>query len=180
MIHKILYSLTANLPCRLIDLPTGPYLERYYLGRVCGVTFYLHRFVSSDSERHLHNHPWTWGRSLILSGGYVEERATDICPHASASGCVTHQRRIRWWNRVNAATFHQIHAAKPNTWSLFFHGPRATVMRNGRRAYKGWGFIQRQDLPDGEKVTAFFPFPSSTSKWWLTAPDGRSAGRFIR
>ena len=46
MIHKLLFKLTAGLRCKLIDREGAPYLERYYLGRLFGVTFYLHRFVS--------------------------------------------------------------------------------------------------------------------------------------
>ena len=115
MISKLLYKLTANLPCRLIALDSGPYLERYYVGQLFGVTFYLHRFVSGDSERHLHNHPWRWGRALVLSGGYTEECVTDLCPAAGDSGCLIEERRIRWWNKVNGNHFHRITAPKPTT-----------------------------------------------------------------
>lgn len=95
MMSKLLFKLTARLPCRLIQLDSGPYLERYYLGTLLGVTFYLHRFVSSDTERHLHNHPWGWGRALVLAGGYVEESVHDICPHANDSGCIMQRKYIR-------------------------------------------------------------------------------------
>ena len=58
LIVRLLYRVTANRPCRLIQLPSGPYLERYYLGFWHGHHRYLHRFVRNDSERHLHDHPW--------------------------------------------------------------------------------------------------------------------------
>ena len=177
MLSKLLYKLTANLPCRLIKLDSGPYLERYYVGQLFGVTFYLHRFVSNDSERHLHNHPWRWGRSLILSGSYLEERATDLCPHAGSSGCMTEHRRIYWWNTVNANIFHQIHDAELNTWTLFFHSERIMIDRGMASVPKGWGFLRRNITPFNEKITTFIPFRSSNSKWWLTAPKGRDAGR---
>lgn len=183
MINKLMYKLTAGLPCRIIELDSGPYLERYYLGRVFGVTFYLHRFISSDSERHVHNHPWTWGRSLVLAGSYVEEVCGDICPHAPG-GIVSERVTRRWYNRVDGHTFHRIHDAKPGTWTLFFHGQRAMVRCGMADRYKGWGFLERR--PGGESVRFVPDFVDGLSvssrarrlhEWWITAPPGRSAGR---
>lgn len=182
MINKFLFWLSGKLPLRKINLDSGPYLERYFLGQLFGITFYLHRFVSSDSERHVHNHPWGWGGSLILSGSYIEERAIDLCPHATPAGCWTRHRKVRWFNRVNCNTIHRIHDAKPGTWSLFFHGPRVRV--GGER--KGWGFFRAvhadfSGAPDGPggsvSYTRFEPFPHSYGNWWETAPIGAEAGR---
>lgn len=39
---------------------------------------FLHKFYASDSDRHLHNHPWEWAKSLILKGSYQEEKAYGI------------------------------------------------------------------------------------------------------
>lgn len=33
----------------------------------------LHQIMRADTDRHLHDHPWN-ARTIILSGGYVEER----------------------------------------------------------------------------------------------------------
>ena len=173
MIRRMLFQLTANLPCRLIDLDGEPYLERYYLFSFRKVTFYLHRFVSSDSERHLHNHPWGWGSALVLAGSYLEEKAVDICPQASESGCVTEMRVVRWCNSVNGNKLHRIHKAKPNTWTLFIHGPRV-VLSDGE--FKGWGFVKR--ISDrGKDASLFFPFPTHDTKWWTCAPKGMDSGR---
>ena len=59
MIRRALFRYTARRPCRLIDIEGRPYLERYYLGSLFGVTAYLHRFVGYDSDREVHDHPWT-------------------------------------------------------------------------------------------------------------------------
>lgn len=181
MLNKFLFWLTARLPCRLINLDSGPYLERYYLGQLFGITFYLHRFVSSDSERHLHNHPWGWGGSLILCGSYEEERAIDLCPAASPSGCLTIRTRRRWYNQVNGNTIHRIHDAAPGTWTLFFHGERTRVsdigdwdIYNGRE--KGWGFFERVEN-EHLAATMFIPYPVSHGAWWKTAPIGAEIGR---
>ena len=194
MINRLLYKLTAGLPVRLISLESGPYLERYYLGKVLGVTFYLHRFVSADSERHVHNHPWKWGGSVILAGGYTEERLVDLCPHAEG-GYLTRFIKRRWFNVVNGNTFHRIHDAKPGTWTLFFHGARELVwvpsgkpvgspgMQLGfkEKAPKGWGFLERDGAyVNGQgtvDVTAFYSYPSAHSNWWETAPTGQESQR---
>jgi hypothetical protein len=163
--NALLLKLSARLPCRVISLDSGPYLERYYVGQLFGATFYLHRFVSADTERHLHNHPWTWGRSLIISGSYREEVATDLCAAAGPSGCITEKRTKRWWNRVDGNDFHRIGSAAPGTWSLFFHGERARVCRGGVSYLKGWGFLERRG-----RWVRFRPAEPSAPDWWLNAP----------
>lgn len=170
MIHRILYRLTAHRPARLIKLDGAPYLERYYLGSLFGVTFYLHRFVAADGERHAHNHPWTWGRSLVLCGWYDEEAVIDLTP-ATLTGYVSEIRRVNWWNHINGNHFHRIAAAAPNTWTLFFHGPRA-VLPGG--ALKGWGFIETGPPSD---VVAFRQDPGKPYAWWYSAPLGYQSGR---
>lgn len=185
MLNKLLFKLTSRLPCRIIELDSGPYLERYYLGCFLGITFYLHRFVSSDSERHVHNHPWNWGASCILIGSYIEERCLDICPAVPGSGCLTQKVRRRWFNRVDGNTFHRIHDAKPGTWTLFFHGPRAMVgdwpddmKKLGLpRMPKGWGFLERRYLPGLHEVTVFVPHGSAPYRWWEEAAKGGEINR---
>ncbi len=171
LVNKLLFKLTANRPVRLIELDAGPYLERYYLGQIGPSTFYLHRFVSADRERHLHNHPWTWGRALVLSGGYSEEVVDDITA-AAPTGCVLRTRWIAWFNRVDGNHFHRIAAAKPGTWTLFVHGPRAVVPGGMASKLKGWGFLE----PLAGQVV-FRPFASGKSQWWLDAPLGRDSDR---
>ena len=169
--NKLLFKLTARLPCRLIKV-NGPYLERYYLGQLFGVTFYLHRFVSSDRERHLHNHPWGWGRALVLAGRYDEEYVGTNTVLVSGTfftsrAIITH--RIRWWNKVNGDHFHRISNARPGTWTLFFHSPRVQV--NGK--LKGWGFLEKG------KFTPY-PYPlreTDEPRWWVNAKLGRDIGR---
>lgn len=176
MLNKFLFWLTGRLPVRFINLDAGPYLERYYLGQLFGITFYLHRFVSSDSERHLHNHPWGWGGSLILCGSYIEERALDLCPAAGPAGCLTERIRRSWYNQVNGNTIHRIHDAAPGTWTLFFHGPRQFVDTPGGIEQKGWGFFEHIEN-EHMGATMFLPYPVSHGEWWHSAPKGIDGGR---
>ncbi|MCH9838633.1 hypothetical protein K0U83_23420 [bacterium] len=176
--NKLLYRITAGLPARLINLDEGvPYLERYYVGQLFGVTFYLHRFVSSDRERHVHNHPWRWGRALVLSGGYDEEVPVDLCPHASPSGCVTETRKVRWWNKVDGGHFHRISNAAPGTWTLFFHGPKQRINKGHCSKLKGWGFLENVYALGLHNVTVFTPWPVQSGEWWKDAKLGRDVGR---
>ncbi len=186
MINKILFYITGNLPCRLIKLDDKPYLERYYLGVLFGITFYLHRFVSVDAERNVHNHPWWWSFSIILSGWYREAVAVDLCPAVACAdcGCVLEHHKRRWFNSIKGNTFHRIEELAPNTWTLFFHGERAVVghedvwvrgVRVRQPLLKGWGFLERQG-----PLTVFRPFtraPDEKLDWWTDAPIGAAADR---
>lgn len=133
MLAKLLYRLTALRPCRLIHRGQGErYLERYFLGSVRGITAYLHRFVASDADEWVHDHPWRWSVAIVLTGGYLEERLQWFDP---ATGWTSRMRFIGGWRRINlirGGDFHRIVECTPETWTLFIHGSRV----------KGWGFLQ--------------------------------------
>lgn len=166
MIKKLLFNLGANLPCRLITIEGNPYLERYYIGKIFGITFYLHRFVSADTERNVHDHPWGWAFAIVLAGGYKEERLQYF--DLKRDGWVSKTRNIHRGkiNIINAPVFHRIGDAKPETYTLFVHGPRT----------KGWGFLR---LVKDEPIVMYHqPYDVKASKGWdKTAPKGHCAGR---
>lgn len=59
----------------------SPYLGRIYiihLLRSLLPALYVHRIFRSDEDRELHNHPWKWALSLVVTGGYIEERMEGI------------------------------------------------------------------------------------------------------
>lgn len=83
--NQFLLDLTAKMPCKQINLPNPvyqwdekvrddtPYLQRYYAGTTKdNKDIWIHRFLSSDSERHLHSHPFEC-ISIMLNGAYEEE-----------------------------------------------------------------------------------------------------------
>ena len=140
-------------PPRVIFDRSGvsPYLSRYYLiGRPwmrdgsepidelgsprrdavfrTGVHVYLHHFHRSDEDRALHNHPWQWSRSLILAGGYIEERR--------GPDDLVRRRVVRpgAWNTIDGDDFHRVDLIENDCWSLFIAGPK-----HGR----SWGFWDR-------------------------------------
>ena len=151
MIRTLLYRLTNRLPARTISDDGTPYLERYYVGTLFGVRFYLHQFVDSDPDRGLHDHPWPWAFSFILAGSYLEE---------TRSGT----RRVRWFNTLVGDSFHRVilpDPAKP-VWTLFGHRAKRV---------KPWGFMRVSKAPD---VFVFVQHtPSTDEHWWRTAPSGR-------
>ena len=122
---RFLLWLSDRLRVRVVLRDDGDrYLERYFLFRFWRFTFYLHRFLASDPGPETHNHPWH-SISVILSGGYVEERRYGSEIHTF----------IRYPGRVNliwAETFHRvIIPAGHECWTLFIHGKR----------FARWGFL---------------------------------------
>ncbi len=159
MLERLLSALSARLPCRLIDGEQGePYLERYYLFGALGWHAYLHRFVDSDPDRGLHDHPWDRALSLVLTGGYDEIRS----PDGDAARAQTRRLGPGRLNRLRGSDFHRVvlRAGRP-AWTLFLHGPRV----------KGWGFAQNG---------AYRPMARDGSEfrhrdWWKDAPKGAVA-----
>ncbi len=118
-----------------------PYLSRYYLlrgprtsdgrhpfdeyGRPLGnivrsegTSLVLHHFHQSDSTTKLHNHGWTWGLSLVLAGGYAEEK---IAPDGRVI------RRIVKpfsFNFIRPSEFHRVDLLEEDAWTIFLRGPR--------------------------------------------------------
>ncbi|WP_296897614.1 hypothetical protein [Thiohalocapsa sp.] len=167
-LEHLLRQLSDRLPCRIIDGEYGePYLERYYLAGAFGWHAYLHRFVDSDPDRGLHDHPWDRAFSLVLTGGYDELRfaqpPSDGVSAAVAAEPPIIKRRIRPWrlNRLRGTDYHRVvlRSGRP-AWTLFVHGPRV----------KGWGFLRGGCYRAMARTAQDFRHRD----WWLTAPTGRA------
>ena len=166
MISKLLYNYAGNLRCKLIKVNGQPYLERYLLGKIKGYTFYLHRFVSADGDRSLHNHPWDFSFSFVLSGWYIEDLLVDVNPNIPITGCDTKERRVKFFNWIRGSKFHQIRFVAPGTWTLFCHSKRVKK--------KGWGWFRKQD-----NFTVYEPhtLDESKSRSWEEEFIGKFSGR---
>lgn len=150
MIRRALHWLTTKLPPpRVIYDRRGdsPYLSRWYLvggldavndkgnptetavftGGIFGVHVYLHRFHRSDDDDALHDHPWAWAVSLVLAGGYSEERRT--------KDDRVERRSVRppAINVIRHKNFHRVDLFETDAWSIFIAGPRVD----------SWGFWDR-------------------------------------
>jgi hypothetical protein len=141
MVRRCLSWLAGLLPehrRRTITRDDGrPYLYRHYLigGPGEGWGIFLHRFVASDPTTELHSHPWTWSLSLILWGGYLEERWRE--PAVDAADRFDIERRQFGPGRLNQLgprDFHRVELGPSGeAWTLFLHGPR----------FESWSFIDR-------------------------------------
>lgn len=150
----------AKLPKRTITRDDGkPYLERWYLcGEPGGLKYfgegqqtmrwwqkaltwlpctYLHRFVASDDDEELHNHPWE-ATSLILAGGYVEERRLHVEPYTPHKDVIPIVRkrtilqefRPGMRNYIFADTFHKVTLLEEDAWTVIVCGKKVS----------SWGF----------------------------------------
>ena len=170
MIRRLLLAYSARRPVKIISDGDRPYLERYFVCALFGIRIYLHRFVGSDPDRGLHDHPWRWALSLILLGWYYE-----------ATRQYVGLRPVRWFNFLTGDTFHRVVLFPPSecidefdlctpaeVWSLFIV-PAKDV--------KTWGFLRDK----GQLGQVFTPFEygpaGKPAKWWIGAPKGREAAK---
>ena len=148
--RKCLIKMTRNKPMKQIDVQGQPYLQRYYLGSLAGVQFWLHRFLSADGDRHHHNHPWR-ALSVVLAGRYTEHLL-------SGQNLTTRSRRpLGMPAIIGRNRTHRIGWNKPETWTLMIVGPRR---------FPFWSFINT----DGSEERV----ATSARDWWRycgTRPD---------
>jgi hypothetical protein len=107
-----------------------PYLKRWWLlPRNRFFNIYLHRFLRSDDDRALHDHPW-WNISVLLDGRYVE--------HTIDAGGVNRrvERRAGEWKFRPARAAHRIELVAGPCWTLFITGPR--LREWGFHCPRGW------------------------------------------
>ena len=164
-LNRVLYRASGELPIRFIRSGDKPYMERYYVGKKFGVTAFLHRYIDGDGERpEVHDHPWDWSSGIVLTGGYGEERMTKI---DYIRGPSTQMRLVKPLqpNIIWGDSFHRIATVKPNTWTLFIHGPKS----------KTWGFWVKQ--PSGKWLYDQPNDLASTQKWYETAQKGKQTLR---
>jgi len=121
-------------PDFIIGLPGKPYLLRWWLiPRNPILNVYLHKFLRSDDDRALHDHPWV-NLSYLLEGDYLE-----VTPKGrfirTQGACVA--RLPRSLHRVELAMGRPV-------WTLFITGPRVRV----------WGFACPQGWIPHHEFTA--------------------------
>jgi len=123
-------TIAPLLSRRVIYAGGRPYLERYVAAGDAHTepgargAIYLHHFVASDPAGAVHSHPWAWGLSLILSGGYREHRCTQ------AGQLVTRLYRPGEVNVFVSDDKHWVELLEADCWTLFLAG----------EFQKAWGF----------------------------------------
>lgn len=121
---RIIGRAARRQPDQIIGGSEDPYLLRwYFIPRNRFFNVYVHRFLRSDDDRALHDHPWV-NMSVLLEGRYVEHtiRAGGIevrCARTAGSIVLRRARHA-----------HRIELDDGPCWTLFITGPRVRV----------WGF----------------------------------------
>jgi len=108
--------------------------------------FFLHHFFRGDADEAVHNHPWSWSASLILTGGYREDRWD---PEQKALG-------TRYFfpgdvNVIRRDDFHRVTLLTPERgcWTLFLATGRVE-----EKSDHDWGFLD----PETEQYTPWGPW----------------------
>lgn len=159
LVWLVLYAYVriTRKPSFTFKNPDGsPYLQRWPIqtrepwpdpeGRTGGEGWYLHKFLSSDDARSLHNHPSIYSVAWILRGGYVETRKqVDMKHNPWSTGMLRYDCQPGKMNVITSNTFHRVTLYREHetpagvfggervSWSLFYMGPRSE---------RGWGFLQ--------------------------------------
>jgi hypothetical protein len=81
------------------------------------LSIYLHRFHLPDQDQAMHNHPWRWAFSIILSGTYLEQRKENHPRHCRSPGSIVVLRH---------STYHRVDQLFGEVWTLFVVGPKAS------------------------------------------------------
>ncbi len=123
---------------------------------------YLHHMHAPDADECLHDHPWPWGLSFILLGGYTEQRNLDEPPkYAGTIG--TRSLQAPALNRLRGTTFHRISELKKH--DCRFASPRGRML-----------VCKQADCcanSRGGVFTLFLAGPRSASKPWGYLVPGR-------
>lgn len=124
---SLLTKLVERLPSFTISKDGNKYLTRYYVflkDRVFGNIF-IHHFhrsdmdLGSDGQGLLHNHPFEWSFSIVISGGYIEERR-------QSDGTVK-KKFVKPWslNFLSKKDYHRVDLLDVDgAWTIFFTGSR--------------------------------------------------------
>ncbi|SKU88762.1 Uncharacterised protein [Mycobacteroides abscessus subsp. massiliense] len=110
-----------------------PYLLRWHvIPRNKRFNIYLHKFLGSDDDRALHDHPW-WFVSILLKGSYWEHRA-DGSRNLRKAPSIAFRR---------ATVAHRVELVPLPIWSFehdrWYEKPATTLIITGR-VTRDWGF----------------------------------------
>lgn len=139
-----LWQLLSGKPHFIIGSTDDPYLLRWWLlPRNPVFNVYLHKFLRSDDDRALHDHPWPF-LSIILKGHYWEHRADR--PISAQSLRTPGSFAFR-----KPSTAHRVELddGQP-VWTLFITGPKV----------RNWGFV----CPQGWRRWEEFVSPTNTGE----------------
>lgn len=140
-------------PDRIIGPTDDPYMYRWYVWpRNRFFNLYLHKFLCSDDDRALHDHPW-WFVSIILRGAYSEVIDNDRVIRRSSPSIAfrraEHRHRVVLDKELILASEYPFRLENRflPVWTLVFTGARV-------REWGFWcpkGFVHWKDFTSGPK-----------------------------
>lgn len=164
---------------------SNPYLLRWHLRRTQSRSFnaYLHQFLRSDDDRHLHNHPWS-SCSIILEGAYME-----------LGPMMTRDRLDREYPMLQMRDVADIIATEPRTASLrqagdvVFRGASSphciiippqdgevwSLFITGKNRELGWGFFTEDGYINEKRYRSYREIVALREQCEAT---GRQAGAY--
>jgi hypothetical protein len=129
------------------------YLSRWGIGHDRIGSILIHRMDAPDPGQDLHGHPWNFW-SIILKGGYIEERsktnrACSLAWWNETHGDNLHERIERPWLSIRKLGLDECHSITElrakESWSLVITGPRK----------RGWGFYLPTGYVDESEYDAY-------------------------
>ena len=137
--ERLIAHMSKRQPDVVIGGAERPYLLRWWLiPRNPVFNIYVHKFLRSDDDRALHDHPWM-NCSILLRGFYMEH-TPDIAV-VRRVGDIVFRRSGRMSHRIEL--FGEPGNEEP-CWTLFITGPR----------YREWGFHCPAGWVHWQKFTA--------------------------
>lgn len=123
---------------------TGYMYRWYIIPRNKFFNIYLHKFIGSDDDRALHDHPWA-SFSICLKGVLYE-----LTPAVAALGYDC-SRITAGKMRYRPATYaHRLMLGSESAWTLFLTGPK--IRSWGFLCPKGWQHWSTMTTSDGKKI----------------------------
>lgn len=140
-------------PDKVVGENIDPYLLRWFIIKNRFFNIYLHKFMRSDIDRALHDHPWSWNVSIILRGSYIEHMPFDLKTFGKNGDMRTIKKLRRSWRPIfrigttpHRVELHKITHRIPHrqlcfvyeqpVWTLFITGP--DIREWGFYCPKGW------------------------------------------
>jgi hypothetical protein len=147
---RIIARATRRPPDFIIGGADDPYLLRWWLiprNRVFNI--YVHRFLRSDDDRALHDHPWLFNLSWLLCNRYREWFLSTSVPGGPRESVVRSAGdvKFRWGpapHRVELFREATLKGEPIPCWTLFVTGPRV----------REWGFLCPKGWMHWKKFTA--------------------------
>jgi len=132
-------------PDFVIGNPDDPYMLRWWvIPRNKWFCIYLHKFLKSDDDRALHDHPW-WNISLIIKGRDIENMPVNATDPRGDKKAVLRKAWRPIFRRAEASHQIELIPGDPPVWTIFIRGRE--VREWGFWCPQGWRFWKDFVLP---------------------------------